>query len=430
LKTGKEAFVKPGAKKGGVNLFEEEFESLGPNVISEKGGHPVWQGDGRGSVKVRIRVPRDMPTLKLVTGVVLTPEITQSERNEEILGVYGSLDSLIYYESPELGEEADTANGFFEAATGAVFEGQGLDGDDYFLDLVEVATRETTIEVVGEKEVVDPFDLEVLEGETREISPGVQCLRHQIPFYLTVRNVYLGENCVIQATPKVEQVECQILGPRILDLQVEMILNALAQPMSYVKGSEETEPMELMANGEVISILSEEIKEDSMEFSVAEADCSEEIWFEQAAVESVTETKEIEIQGWVETLAEPKTTVFSEETWQEEEREEYQWAPTNQNILENIHEAEVRVENERNEDEQYEFEHEQYEFEDEQYVDEDQQYEFENEQYEAKDKQYEVKDEQYEFECEQYADDEVLSFVDAESESEPDVPMWDESAYL
>ena len=215
-------------------VFEEKDEAVVPyEVTAEKRGQPVWKGVGRGSVKVRIRVPLDMPASKTITGVVLTPEITRSEREGNVLGVYGSLESLIYYEPAEDGSAGGKGfTGSMHTIDGQKTvldsEGLNLERDNYFLDLADLAAQEMSLEWAGEKGNTDLVDLEIL-GEGLEASAGIQCLRHQIPFYLTIRNIYYGEDHVLQLIPRVEEVDCQIRDPRLLDLQVEMTITATTQ---------------------------------------------------------------------------------------------------------------------------------------------------------------------------------------------------------
>lgn len=205
--------------------FEEHINQIRSNGIAENGKQPGWQGTGQGSIKVRIRVPYEMPAPRTVTGVMLTPEISSSERNGEVFGVFGFLEALIYYDPIQFEGEITGFNNETETENKAVL-------DDYFLDLAELVIQESSIEAIEEKED-DSADSSVLEvlGEPRETSAGAQCIRHRIPFYLTISNVHPGEEDVIHLIPKVENVECRIIGSRVLNLQVEILINASDQPV-------------------------------------------------------------------------------------------------------------------------------------------------------------------------------------------------------
>lgn len=217
-------FSKLGGRERGVLTgFEEHINQIKSNGIAENGKQPGWQGTGQGSIKVRIRVPYEMPAPRTVTGVVLTPEISSSERNGEVFGVFGFLEALIYYDPIQFEGEIPGFND--ETENKAVL-------DDYFLDLAELVIKESSIEAIEDKED-DSADSSVLEvlGEPRETSAGAQCIRHRIPFYLTITNVHPGEKDVIHLIPKVENVECRIIGSRVLNLQVQILIIASDQPL-------------------------------------------------------------------------------------------------------------------------------------------------------------------------------------------------------
>ena len=182
--------------------------------------------------------------------------------------VYGTLTSLVYYDSVHYDsthyEPPDNAAAEAAAAAAAEIEAAAeVLADDYFLDLAE-AFPEKPMEGFGEPAAANLLDLEILEGEAWEISPGIQCLKHQVPFYLTLDQINqgedrggdqgeslgleqaaapAGESAVMNLIPEVEQVECQVLGPRILDLRVEMRLKASALPQTTVAESAEAPPI-------------------------------------------------------------------------------------------------------------------------------------------------------------------------------------------
>lgn len=203
---------------------------------------------GCGEIKVRIRVPMNMPPPKEIVGVVLTPEISYSEPAGEGIGAFGWLETLIYYEPyyPGAVERSSADYTMIENEESECFsalpesEAGPLPFDDYFTDLSR-STKESVIEVVGqEKELIGDQMASVRGmGGSQE---NTCCLTHRVPFYLSLGE--LASNEELSLIPQVENVECIIRSPRLLDLQVTL---NLFPPVSTA-AEEALEPTEVLVD--------------------------------------------------------------------------------------------------------------------------------------------------------------------------------------
>lgn len=235
-------------------MDQEHFAPLLPYAVTGK-----EQGNGCCVLKVRIQVPLEMPLPARITGVVLNPELAYQEKPGDFQGFFGWLETMIYYQPYQLpagDEEALNEEAMVPGADGGVskevFSGKGeeklrweelasqkqednpLFQDEFFLDLVGESEEAAAIEVVGREKPVAQEEIAALvssgvikEGEGNEIS----CLSYRVPFYLSqqycqgkdpaVEEGRLGEG---HWTAQVQHMECQLIGPRTIDLEVEIAL--------------------------------------------------------------------------------------------------------------------------------------------------------------------------------------------------------------
>ena len=210
---------------------KEHFAPLLPYAMTGR-----EQGNGRCTMKVKIQVPLEMPLPGRITGVVLNPELAYQERPGDFQGFFGWLETMIYYQpcqisggqgekETEKGSEAVSAGK--ELPGGLLLEENPLFEDEFFLDLAGEGEEVTAIEVTGRGKPVAQEEIAALvssgvlaEGETDEIS----CLSYRVPFYLS-HPFHQGKGAEEGYwRAQIQRMECQLSGPRTIDLEVEIAL--------------------------------------------------------------------------------------------------------------------------------------------------------------------------------------------------------------
>lgn len=213
-----------------------------------------WRGD----VKVRIRVPLDMPPPREIMGVVLTPEVSRCSPTHDGYNVSGWVDAVVYYQ-PHTSKEQSMG---YEREIGpeeAIVvpprsQSYEVEFDDYFLDL-EHDKNEELMEIMG---VGKEVQLVGEENKGTDEKPLVNSLTSRVPFSLNFSN--LGTEEVPVLSPQVYSVECLISGRRLVDLEVAIDLLA----------SEEDPVESSAAEAEAEEIISSVIPDDAdLEFKGA-----------------------------------------------------------------------------------------------------------------------------------------------------------------